>query len=136
MTGNFKITLLYDRNNEKRRWIVRNCNIHPSRDYDKRIPNRKRYYGLVQFQEIVKELPVDASLLTVTRAHNRKLREIEKLGTDYPVQLGTCEFAGSNQLEIDVFRKFTLEEYLSLGNAIKSVGKQYNKKLDKIIDIK
>ena len=132
MTGNFKITLLYDRNNEKRRWIVRNCNIHPSRDYDKRIPNRKRYYGLAQFQEIVKELPVDASL----REYNRKLREIEKLGTDYPVQLGTCEFAGSNQLEIDVFRKFTLEEYLSLGNAIKSVGKQYNKKLDKIIDIK
>lgn len=132
MTGNFKITLLYDRNNEKRRWIVRNCNIHPSRDYDKRIPNRKRYYGLVQFQEIVKELPVDASL----REYNRKLREIEKLGTDYPVQLGTCEFAGSNQLEIDVFRKFTLEEYLNFGNAIKSVGKQYNKKLDKIIDIK
>ena len=64
------------------------------------------------------------------------LDRIEKLGTDYPVHLGTCEANGSNQLETDVFRKFTLKEYLSLGNAIKSVGKHYNKKLDKIIDIK
>ena len=136
MTGNFKITLLHDRGNERRRWIIRNCNIHPSKDYDKRIPNRKRFYGLVSFHELVRELPMDALPSIVTREHNRKLREIEKLGTDYPVQLGTCETAGSNQLETDVFRKFTLKEYLSLGNAIKSVGKQYNKKLDKIIDIK
>lgn len=134
MTGNFKITLLYDRGNENRKWIIRNRNIHPSRDYDKRIPNRKRFYGLVHFTELMKELPVDALPSMVTREYNRKLREIERLGTDYPVQLGTCETAGSNQLDTDVFRKFTLEEYFSLGNAIKSVGKQYNKKLDKIID--
>jgi hypothetical protein len=136
MTGNFKITLLHERGNEKRRWIIRNCNIHPSKDYDNRIPNRKRFYGLVSFHELIRELPVDTLPSMVTREYNRKLREIEKLGTNYPVQLGTCEPLASNQLETDVFRKFTLEEYISLGNAIKSVGKQYNKKLDKIIDIK
>lgn len=136
MTGNFKITLLYDRGNENRKWIIRNCNIHPSRDYDKRIPNRKRFYGLVHFTELIKELPVDALPSMVTREHNRKLREIERLGTDYNPQKCNCEGGASNQLETDVFRKFTLDEYLGLGNVLNSLGKQYNKKLDKIIDIK
>ena len=136
MTGNFKITLLYDRTYENRRWIIRNRNIHPSRDYDKRIPNRKRFYGLVDFQYLVSELPVDAPPSTVTKEHNRKIAEIERLGMDYDLKNGKFEAIASNQVETDVFRKFTLEEYLSLGNAIKSVGKQYNKKLDKIIDIK
>jgi hypothetical protein len=134
MTGNFKITLLHERGNEKRRWIIRNCNIHPSKDYDNRIPNRKRFYGLVSFQDLIREVPVDTLPSMVMREYTRKLREIEKLGTNYPVQLGTCELLASNQLETDVFRKFTLDEYIKFGKLLKSLGKRYNKKLDKIID--
>lgn len=136
MTGNFKITLLYDTVNEGHRWIVRNCNIHPSKDYDERVPNRKRFYGIIDFKEFLKEIPNDLSNQAKTSMSNRKIKQIERLTQNYIPNKNDSESFASNQLTTDAYRKLTLKEYTQFGRILKSVGKQYNKKLDKIIDIK
>lgn len=136
MTGNFKITLLFDRNYEKRRWIVRDSNIFPSKFPSKTMPDRKRFYGLISLSDFFAEPKAYYDYIRITKHYNGKLKQLAKFSKDYTEDMSKDDpLVGSEQIDSDVFRKFTIEEYIQLGNQFKLLKTRYNKKLDKFINV-
>ena len=136
MTGNFKITLLCDRRYEKRRWIVRNSNIFPSKYPTKTMPDRKRFCGLISLSDFFAELQTYDDYIRITKHYNGKLKQLAKFSKDYTGDTSKDgPLVGSEQNDSDVFRKFTIGEYIQLGNQFKLLKTRYNKKLDKFINV-
>lgn len=113
MTGTFKLQLLYNKKDQKCKWIVRKRNI-----------GEKYFGGLLCFTDN----QINA-LLNNTKDYNTFVTLFTK---DYNIMDGR-ETNWSNRSLIyptDTFRKMTVQEYMNLAKIFKHYNLIYNKKKD------